>query len=89
MASQAADIIGSVGWFYGVLIIVYVLMSWFPVRGALYDVYRVLGSLVDPYLNIFRRFIPPIGQLDISPIVAFIVLQVLVNYLLVPLVRTL
>lgn len=89
MASQIADIIGSVGWFYGVLIIVYVLMSWFPVRGMLYDVYRVLGSVCDPYLNIFRRFIPPIGQLDISPIVAFIVLQVLVNYLLVPLVRTL
>jgi YggT family protein len=51
-------------------------MSWIPVKGVLYDVYRVLGSVVEPYLRLFRRIIPPIGMVDISPIVAIIVLQV-------------
>jgi YggT family protein len=85
VGAQLALIIGAVAQFYGVLIIIYVLMSWFPTNGALYDAYRVLGSLVDPYLNIFRRFIPPIGGLDLSPIAAFIVLQIVVNSVLVPL----
>lgn len=86
MGVQLALIVRAVAQFYGVLIIIYVLMSWFPTRGALYDVYRVLGSLVDPYLDLFRRFIPPMGGLDLSPIVAYFVLQILVNYVLVPLV---
>lgn len=85
MGVQLALIIRSVGQFYGIVIIIYVLMSWFPVDGALYDVYRVLGSLVDPYLDLFRRFIPPIGGLDLSPIIAYFVLQIIVNYVLVPL----
>jgi len=70
-----ASILSRVIWLYGLLIIVYVLMSWVPVKGALYDVYRVLGSVVEPYLKLFRRIIPPIGMVDISPIVALIALQ--------------
>jgi YggT family protein len=35
-----------------------------------------LRDVCEPYLSIFRRFIPPIGPLDISPIVAILVLQV-------------
>jgi len=61
--------------FYELLIIVYVLMSWFPVRGMLYDVYSVLGSVVEPYLGIFRRVIPAFGGIDFSPWVAIIVLD--------------
>ena len=73
-------IVGTVGWFYGILIIAYVLMSWFPMNGGIiYDVYRVLGSLVEPYLGLFRRFIPPMGGMDFSPIVAIIVLNLLVG----------
>ena len=68
--------------FYVIIIIVYVLMSWLPMNGGIvYDVYSVLGSLVEPYLGIFRRFIPPLGGMDISPIVAIILLQVLGNVL--------
>jgi YggT family protein len=70
-----ANILSRVIWLYGLLIIAYVLMSWIPVKGALYDVYRVLGSVVEPYLKLFRRIIPPIGMVDISPIVALIALQ--------------
>jgi YggT family protein len=38
---------------------------------------RFLHDTVEPYLNIFRRMIPPIGMFDISPIVALIVLGVI------------
>ena len=63
---------------YSFVIVVYVLMSWLPVDrgGILADLYRVLGRICDPYLDLFRRFIPPIGgMVDISPIVALLVLQ--------------
>jgi YggT family protein len=61
--------------FYEVLIIIYVLMSWFPVRGMLYDVYSVLGSIVEPYLGVFRRVIPVFGGIDFSPWVAILALE--------------
>ena len=60
--------------FYSLLIIVYVLMSWFPVSGVLEDVYRVLASVVEPYLGLFRRIVPNMGALDFSPFVAILVL---------------
>jgi YggT family protein len=82
---QVALAIRSIGQFYGLLIVIYVLMSWFPMRGAIYDVYRVLGSVVEPYLGLFRNLIPPVGNFDFSPLVAYFVLQVVVNYVLVPL----
>lgn len=62
---------------YSLVICIYVLMSWIPHgAGVIGDVYRVLGRICDPYLDLFRRFIPPIGgMVDISPIVALLVLQ--------------
>ncbi len=76
-----AGILGGLIRLYSFLIIAYVLMSWVPVKGVLYDVYRVLGSVVEPYLGLFRRIIPPIGMVDISPIVALLVLQLVGNAL--------
>lgn len=62
---------------YSMIIVVYVLMSWFPsMNGIIGDIYRALGRICDPYLNLFKKFIPPIGgMVDISPIVALLVLQ--------------
>jgi len=69
--------------FYELLIVVYVLMSWFHPSGVLMDMYRILGTLCDPYLNVFRRFVPIIGGgLDISPIVGLLVLDYLIRPLL-------
>ncbi len=60
---------------YTFMIIGYVLLSWLPnVRESFIG--QFLGKLVEPYLSIFRRFIPPIGgMLDISPIVAIFALR--------------
>ena len=43
--------------------------------GFIADVDAALGRICDPYLGIFRRVIPPIGMVDVSPILAFVVLQ--------------
>jgi YggT family protein len=76
-----ARIVAGIGQFYIILIIAYTLMSWFPMRGSLYDVYRVLGSVVEPYVSVFRRFIPLVGGLDFSPWAAILV----VEFVIVPL----
>ena len=67
---------------YSTVIFVYVIMSWIPNRenGVIGQIYRALGMLCDPYLNLFRRLIPPIGGIvDITPIIALLVLQFLVR----------
>lgn len=82
MSAQLYGIIVSIVDFYIILIIIYVLMSWVPLKGVFADIYDVLGTITEPYLGIFRRLIPPIGgTLDISPIVAILVLNVLMNLL--------
>ncbi|MEV5025009.1 YggT family protein [Paenibacillus sp. LPE1-1-1.1] len=60
---------------YTFMIIGYVLLSWLPnARESFIGVF--LGKLVEPYLGIFRKFIPPIGgMLDLSPILAVFALQ--------------
>lgn len=60
---------------YSYLIIGYVLMSWFP-NARESSIGQFIGRIVEPYLSVFRRFIPPIGgMLDLSPILAFIALR--------------
>ena len=62
---------------YSMIIFVYVMLSWFPTdRGILADINNVLARICDPYLNLFKRLIPPIGgMVDVTPIVALLVLQ--------------
>lgn len=62
---------------YTMILFVYVLMSWIPNKGGIIaDIDTVLGKVCDPFLNLFRRFIPPIGgMVDLSPIFALLVLQ--------------
>lgn len=55
------------------MIIGYILLSWFP-QARESPIAQILSRLVEPYLSIFR-FIPPIGIIDISPIIALIALQ--------------
>jgi uncharacterized protein YggT (Ycf19 family) len=68
---------------YSLLVFGYVLMSWFPVRGTLYDVYQVVGSVVEPYVGLFRRIIPPLGGMDFSPWAAILALRWVIMPLLV------
>lgn len=63
--------------FYEMLIFVQVLLSWFVSSGNKFvvDVYGALSTLVDPFVNLFRRFIPPLAGMDWSPFIAILVLQ--------------
>ncbi len=72
--------------FYFYLIIIRVFLSWIPSIDWEQQPFAGMRLLTDPLLNIFRGIIPPIGgALDISPIIALILLQivsgVLVNFL--------
>ena len=70
---------------YEFLMIIYILMSWIPESRST-QLGRVISGFVEPYLSIFRKIIPPLGMIDFSPIIAFIVLdlamQGLINILL-------
>lgn len=63
---------------YIVCILGYVLLSWIqlPYSGVAATLQRFLDEVVRPYLNIFRRVLPSLGPIDISPIVAVIALVV-------------
>jgi YggT family protein len=68
---------------YLVLIFIRIIMSWIPrmpYNRVLNAVLTFVSDVTDPYLNIFRRVIPPLrmgpGALDLSPIVATFVLLI-------------
>lgn len=59
---------------YTVLLIIRILLSWFP-HNPYQPVIRFIYEITEPYLALFRRVIPPIGVVDLSPIAAFLVLD--------------
>jgi len=59
---------------YSWALIIYILMSWFP-NARESSIGQFLARICEPYLEPFRKIIPPIGMMDISPIVAFLVLN--------------
>ena len=67
--------------FYSVILVVRVLLSWFPNLDWSQPLLSTLSSITDPYLNVFRGLIPPLGGLDLSAIVAFLALSFLQNLL--------
>ncbi|MGF1489786.1 MAG: YggT family protein [Prochloraceae cyanobacterium] len=66
---------------YMILIFVRILLSWFQTAGWANQIMSFLSPITDPYLNIFRSFIPPLGGIDISPILAIFLLQIVAGLL--------
>ena len=62
---------------YLILIIVRILLSWFQTLDWAYRIISFLAPITDPYLNLFRSFIPPLGGIDFSPILAIFVLKLI------------
>ena len=67
---------------YSFVLIVRVLLTWFPNVDMGNPVLSTVSSITDPYLNAFRGLIPPLGGLDLSAILAFVALS-LIQQLLV------
>lgn len=78
LGSSLASFVAVFIWVYTLLLFAYILTSWvrLPYRPWLNRVQRFLYDVCDPYLRIFRRFLPPMGPLDLSPMVAIIALFV-------------
>ena len=91
--NDVADYVDVLLIVYMVLIFIRVLMSWFtriPYNTVLNAVLEFVRETTDPYLNLFRRFVPMVrigpGALDLSPIVAILVLAI-VRAIVVSLIR--
>ena len=81
--NEIADFVSALITVYIILIIAYIVVNLvitlrgsIPYSGWSSALLGFLRDVVEPYLSIFRRFIPPIGPLDISPIVAILLLQI-------------
>ena len=80
---DVADYVYTLMMVYLVLIFIRIIMSWIPrmpYNRVLNAVLTFVTDVTDPYLNLFRRFIPPLrmgpGALDLSPIIATFVLLI-------------
>ncbi|MBE9051842.1 YggT family protein [Nostocales cyanobacterium LEGE 11386] len=63
--------------FYSYLLIIRVLLTWFPTINWYNQPFAALSQVTDPYLNLFRSIIPPLGGIDLSPILAFLALNLI------------
>ena len=70
------SLIDNIFSFYMFLLVARILISWFPDISD-YPPVRFLRFCTDPYLNLFKRLIPPLGMLDFSPLVAIFALNLL------------
>ena len=80
--SQVADYVSTLISVYVILILLYIVSTLFfsfggraPYNRVLNAVLEFLRQVCEPFLSIFRRIIPRLGPLDISPIVAVLLLQ--------------
>lgn len=74
---------------YSFMLLARILSSWFPEYRE-HKIVQFISFYTDPYLNLFRNIIPPLGMIDISPIFAFLSLGVIeyaIKYLLLLIIR--
>ena len=82
-----AKIVNNIFTFYSILIVLRIFLTWIPSIDWNQQPIKSVREVTDLYLNIFRKFIPPMGGLDFSPIIAIIVLNIL-QWLVVGLVAS-
>jgi YggT family protein len=82
-----ANYVETLALVYLVLIFIRIIMSWIPripYNPVLTAILKFVSDVTDPYLNLFRRFLPPVrigpGALDLSPIVATFVLIIVSTF---------
>lgn len=76
---EIADYVSALFLVYLILIFARIVLSFvprMPYNPTLRTVVGFIHEVTDPYLNVFRRFIPPIGPIDVSPILAILLLGI-------------
>lgn len=82
MKAYLAEVVHLLFLCYTVLLFIRIIGSWFP-NAQKHRIIHFVSFYTDPFLNIFRRILPPLGGvLDISPILAFFTLRILEMILL-------
>jgi YggT family protein len=83
LRTDIADYLDKLILVYTLLIFAYIVSTWIFTMGARVPYSRwssailtFLRDVSEPYLRIFRRFIPPLGAIDFSPIVGILALQI-------------
>ncbi len=66
---------------YTFVLLIRILVTWIPNLDPYHPIVQMLFQVTDPVLEPARKLIPPIGMIDISPIVVFIVLGILQDLL--------
>ena len=68
---------------YSYVLIARILLSWVTMfwtpSPALTPIIRVIYELTEPVMSFFRRYIPPVGGFDFSPLVIFLVINILIR----------
>lgn len=89
-----ANYVSALLYVYVGLIFIRILLSWFtriPYNRVLNSVITFVHDVTDPYLNLFRRILPPVGgggfALDLSPMIAVFALYVVGFWIVVPLIE--
>ena len=82
--SSAQNFVWVFATVYTLVIFIYILTSWvrLPYSPWLARLQRFLHDVSEPYLRLFRRILPSMGPIDLSPIIAIIVLGVLAKVLI-------
>lgn len=73
----AVKVVNNIFHLYFGLIILRIFLTWIPSINWFEQPFKTVREITDIYLDVFRRFIPPFGGLDFSPIIAIIVLQII------------
>jgi YggT family protein len=76
---EVADYVSALFTVYLILIFARIVLSFvprMPYNPTLRAVVGFIHEVTDPYLNLFRRVIPPVGPLDLSPILAIFLLYI-------------
>jgi len=85
-ATTAANFVAVFVYVYSAVIFAYVILSWIRIPYSLSWLQRFLYDVCEPYIRIFRRLLPPVGPLDLSPLIAILVLylvRLLINQVVI------
>jgi YggT family protein len=77
LIGNIAELLASLVKLYSILLFIRIILSWVPSLDWYRQPVRFLKEITDPPLNLARRVIPPLGMLDLSPIVVFISLSLI------------